>query len=449
MMTRALRASATLLAVVALVMAATSTPALAAKKDKKDKKAEVSTALVESLKGKQFRMADTKMAPTVTRIADAAGDQRTSSGLAAPDAPTHSDLVNVYVASTEMPRKLLDKMDKDFPRGTAGSWHGADAAWTDDSAVVFVAATMARKRPDGAGGQQLEVGLDGDAAFPVQVNSAGDSLAGMERFSLSGIFNNGVWSSGTTDISGREPGGEIDWYNTVSGVFGFYDPKRATYYAVIPRTADAQSVSVAVRTSTEAGAVVDRLQAPGGGTFIDLRKPAAGLSKKSGLSPLTCRALETFSAETADDQLVDPSATLIRYTAGMDALATAEEVDQIMAPAFEAVGAIPLLVSAVGSDEAPLQVDGELARADGGTLNAVRLTLEVPAGQWSFAPAEGAQVTLPNGEALLDHRSLTGASGVLTGEGLDGVVAGDPSCGQDGLELASDSVAGAEVDLAE
>jgi hypothetical protein len=327
MTTRAMRATAPLLVAVALTLSAVATPALAAKKDKDQKQAEAPPGLVELIKGKKFRMADTKMAPTVVRIADAASDQWTNEGVPAPDAPAYSDLLNVYVASAEMPSKLLDKMDRDFPKGTGGSFYGADADWKNDSAAVFIAARMAKKRPAGALGQQLEIGLDGVAAFPMQVGSGDDSLAGLERFSLSGIFNNGVWSSGSTDVSGREPGGQIEWYNTDSGVFGFYDPKRATYYAIVPPSATAESVSVAVRTSTEVGEVVDRLELPGGGTFIDMQKPSGGLSAKAGLSPLTCRALETLSSVTADVELASPTSTLIRYTAGMDALAPAAVVD--------------------------------------------------------------------------------------------------------------------------
>jgi hypothetical protein len=250
----------------------------------------------------------------------------------------------------------------------------------------------------------------------------------VERFSLSGIFNNGAWTSGTTDVSGRQPGGDIEWYNATSGNFGFYDARRATFYVILPRARDAQHVTVALRTSTDAGEVIDRLELPDGGSFVEVAGPSGGFSAGSGLDPLSCRALETFSGASTDPSPLDPDATLIRYTVGMrsgDAAAIAD----VMTPAIEAAGPMPVLVTEVGADEEevePLEVEGELAVVPGG--QAVTLTMEVPAGRWSFTPTEDAQIKLPNGQPLIDHGSLTGSAGVLTGPGLDGLVAGDPAC---------------------
>lgn len=426
----ALRGITSLLLTGALVMTAAAHPVLGAKADKKkDKKQDPEpSAVIEVLKGDKYRMASTKMADRVVRIEDGIEDQVTTTGDPVVGAPGHSDIVAVYVAATEMPKKLLTKMAKDFPAGTAGSFYGNDAAWSAKKNAIFVAAKLADKRPVGAPGQQLEIAIDGDAATPVQVASAGDPLAGVERFSLSGIFNNGSWSSGTTDVSGREPGGEIDWYNATSGNFGFYDPKRATYYVVLPRPKDAQSVTVALRTSTAAGEVIDRLELPDGGSFVSLGNPSGGFSAKAGLDPLGCRALETYSGASTDPAPLDSEATLIRYTAGTGT-SDPSIAAELLAPALEAAGTIPMLLTEVGSDPEevePLEVDGEFAVAPGG--DAVTLTMEVPPGRWSFEPAEGAQIELPNGEPLIDHASLTGSAGILTGPGLDGVVAGDPTC---------------------
>ncbi len=429
MTTQLMRVTTSLLIAASLVLTAAAGPALAAKADKKkkDRDEPQPSAVIEVLNGDTFRMANSKMAKSVVRIEDGVGDQVTSVGESVMGAPGHSDVVAVYVAPIKVTSKLLGKMAKDFPRGTVGSFYGNDAGWGRADPAVFIAATLAEKRPADAPGQQLEVRLDGDAASPMQVATAGDPLGGVERFSLSGIFNNGSWTSGTTDVSGREPGGGIEWYNADSGNFGYYDAKRATYYVIVPRPKDVRSVSVALRTSTDGGEIIDDLVLPDGGTFIDLEGPSGSFSAKAGLGPLSCRALETFSSESSDPTPSDPDATLIRYTTGV-ASADVEAAAELMAPAIEAVGTVPLLVTEVGSSEEaePLEVDGELAAAPGG--NAVTLTFEVPAGQWTFTPAEGAQVVLPDGEALIDHGSLTGSAGVLTGPGLDGVVAGDPTC---------------------
>jgi hypothetical protein len=443
MTTRAMRATTSLLLSAVLILTAAAAPALAAKKDKGNKKPPEPTAVIETLKGVKYRMANSKMAPRVTRIADVTVDQVTNDGEPAIDAPEHSDLVAVYVAPIKMPAKLLGKMASDFPRGVPGSFFGCDADWVMDDRAVFVAAEMAAKRPSGAGWQQLEVGLDGSRAQPVQVATLGDGLAGIERFSLSGIFSNGAWGTGSTDVSGREPGADIELYNTSSGVFGLYDPKQATYYLVMPSSKAVESVTVAVRTGTDAGEVIDRLELPGGGILADLSDPGAGFSKGAGVEALSCRALETFSAESGEVTLVDPGATLIRYTAGMDVSADAASAAQLLAAAADAVGPIPMLLTAVGSDAEPLAIDGELSMTP--TMDVLTLIMEVPAGQWRFEPAEGAQLETPSGERLIDHGSLTGSAGVLTGPGLDGVVAGDPTCGRSDAELVSDEGTGAEA----
>jgi hypothetical protein len=389
--------------------------------------AEAAPDPVGNIRGARYKIADAKIANRLTRFDDAAGDQRTNEGEPAPDAPGHSDLRRVFVATGTMPRKLLNKMAREYPPGTVGAWYGTAASWDIRDPLIVVAAEIARRRPPSAAGQQIQIGIDGSDAAAMEVAAGSDDIAGLSRFSLSGVFNNGAWASGTTDVSGYVPGEDFEWYTADDGVWGYYDQRKKTWYTVLPRPEDAQRITVAIRTSTNQGEVVDRLELPGGGVFIDLDQPTGGLDLKGDLPPLGCRALETFSDASTDPVPTDPDATLIRYTAGAGPDVRPNVARRLMAPAEEALGPLPMVLSAVGSDDPPIEVQGLLEAVPG--TEAVRLTMEVPEGQWTFAPAEGAQVALPNGEALIDHRSLTGQSGVVTGFGLDGVVIGDPTCG--------------------
>ena len=436
---RAIRATTALVLILTLLLSLAAAPALGQdkKKNKKKKEEAAPALLIGTVNGLRYRMADTKMADRVTRIVDAAGDQHTNEGVPAPDAPEHTDVVTVHVASTKMPSKLLRKMAKDYPQGAAGSFYGPAAGWVSSDPAIFVAAQLGKKRPGDALGQQLQVGIDGADGAPMEVGAMSDDVAGLAEFTLGGIFNDGSWSSGNTDVRDHVPGDSFDWYDRESGAFGFYDNRKATWFALIPRPRDAQRITVAVRSSTEAGEVVDRLELPGGGHFIDLKGATGGLDAKAGLEPLSCRALETYSGTSSDPAPLDPEATLIRYTAGVRPDHDPAAAEQLMAAATAAAGTIPMLLTAVGSDADPIEVDGVLEPSR--DINAVNLTMEVPEGQWTFEPAEGAQVELPNGERLIDHRTLTGRTGVLTGPGLDGIVAGDPSCGLDDLEFLDDA----------
>ncbi len=410
-----------------LLLSAAAAPTLAAKKDKAEEPAGPPPP-IESAKGDKYRMASTKMADRVTRFADAPGDVAFADGTAATAAPEWSDIQAVTVAATEMPAKLLTKMARDYPIGVSGAFYGADAAWQKGDAGVFVAVEMAAKLPPGVEGQQVEIGLGGPGASPLQVGSLLDTRAGVERFSLSGVFSNGAFATGTTDVSGHQPGDAIEYYNTESGVFGFYSPKRATWYLIMPRDKETDSVVVSVRSSTEVGEVVDRLELPGGGHFVDLADATGGWDRKVGLPPLECRSLETFSAASGVT-LSAPDATLIRYAAGTLAGADAEDEAALLQPAIDAVGSIPVTLIPSDEDADPIAVDGELAVAPEGT--AVSLTFEAPAGAWTFTLDDDA-LTTPAGERIVDHVSLTGAAGVRTGSGLDGLVAGDASCATGG-----------------
>jgi hypothetical protein len=441
MKTPAVRAAASLLLALVIAGAAT-TSALAAKQDNDEKER---PGPIEVVNGAKYRMAQTRMAERVIRLDDAAGDVVFADGSPATGAPEWSDVAAVYVAATSMPRKLQAKMAKDFPPGVSGAFYGNQATWTSGDEAIFVAVEMADRLPADIAGQQVEIGIGGDAATPVQAGTGLDTRAGVERFSLSGVFSNGSFATGTTDISGRAPGDAIEYYNTESGVFGYYDAKRATWFLLVPAAADSDSVVVSVRSSTEVGEVLDRLELPAGGHFVSLADPTGGWGRKSGLPPLGCRSLETFSAATAAD-LSDPAGTRIRYTAGVghspdagavitqpdDAPASADDELALLGAAVDAAGTIPVVVTAVGSDQEPTVVQADLAVS--AKQDSVALTFEVPAGQWSFALAEGMELKTPAGEPIIDHASLTGAAGVSTGPGLDGFVAGDLSCAGDVTE---------------
>jgi hypothetical protein len=454
---RSARATISLALMSVLLLSLAAGPALAAKGDKGtkadrdtkgderakgDKKADADTlpAVIETIAGGTYKMAKAKVAKQLTRIADAPADQVFADGSPAAAAPGYSDIAAVYVAPIRIPRKLLAKMADDYPRGAVGAFYGTDAALTKDDRAVFVAVELADKRPGRSVVQQVEVGLDGEGASPVQVGSAGDTLAGVERFSLSGLFADGSESSGTTDVSGRRPGDAIEYYNARSSVFGLYDARRDSYQLVMPLPSDARAVAVTLRTLTDAGEVIDRLELPAGGHLISLSDPVGGLAAKGAATPLACRSLETFSGDSGVVELDDPTATLIRYTAGSAPPGaappgTAEDGHDLLAALDEYEGTIPVTMTRLDVDEEPFDIDAGLSIAP--ALGSFRLRMEVPAGQWAFAPAEGVELLTPWGESLIDHASLTGRAGVRTGGGLDGFVSGDPGCGRWDLGIAA------------
>jgi hypothetical protein len=426
------RAVGSVLLSVVLLATAPSGAALGAKKDKDKAKSQeppAPAAAVQSIKGSKYRMAKAKMANRVTRLADADGDLVGTDGSAVEGAPGWSDVAAVYVAPVRTPAKLLTKMAKDFPPGVPRSFYGADADWAKGDRAVFVAVEMAGKLPGDSDGQQVEIGLAGVDAMPVQAGTSLDRRAGVERFSLNGAFGDGLFGTGTTDVSGREPGGDIEYYNTASKVFGYYDNRSRTWYLLMPRTQDNDALRVSVRSATADGVVIDHLEVPGGGTFVDLDDPTGGWDESAGVPLIECRSLETYTAASGVE-LSSPDSSLVRYTAGMEPDGDPETIAAALGPAIERMGPVDVALSAVGTDEAPLIIPAELAVAP--RMNAVSLTFEAPAGQWRFELADDEALLTPAGEAIVDHVSLIGTAGLLTGPGLDGYVAGDLSCSDAG-----------------
>lgn len=385
-------------------------------------------APITTLKGADYRMADAKMANKVTRYVDPANDQMRLDGAPAPEAPAWTDIEAVYVAETRTPPKLQTKMTSDYPRGSAGAFYGKREQGYRER-VVFVAVKMARRLPASSLGQQVEIGFSGDAATPVQHGTDTVTWAGVERFTLAGLFSDGTYAVGATDVGGREPGLELaddEYYNARSGAFGYYRAKNSTWYVVVPRAEDTEAITVTVRSSTEEGSVLDRLDLPGGGHFIVLADPTGGYKPGSGSSPLTCRALETFSGEAGTVEGLDVDSNLIRYTAGLEPSADPARSAKLLGEALVEAGAVNVLLSTPGGEVEPMLVEGELTDAEEG--NAVRLTFEAPEGQWSFQLADELKPKTPAGERIIDHTSLTGPAGVQVGPGLDGFVAGNPAC---------------------
>jgi hypothetical protein len=399
------------------------------------------SVVIATIPGGRYKMARTKVASDVTRIVDAAGDQRTLDGSPASGAEPWTDIAAATVAPVKVPGKLVTRMFEDFPRGARGSYYGSDADWSKGDKAVFVAVELAAERPGGVV-QQVEVGLDGDRAGPSQAGGAADSRAGLERFSLSGTFSDGSESSGTTDVSGRLPGGAIEFYNASSGVFGFYEAKSQTYFLIMPLTSDATSVTVALRSVTADGEVIDRLALPGGGHFISLDDATGGWDAQAGSPPLACRSLEALPvpAEAAAGTATEPGVSRIRYAAGADPALDVAESRALLGALDDAGETITLsltpVVAAEGSDDDPdaganggtsrLTVDAAVSRAPG--LGAFTLTFDVPPGTWQVDVVDGEALVTPAGEALVDTSSLVGSGGLRTGEGLLGLVAGDPAC---------------------
>lgn len=403
-------------------------------------------AVIAIIPGGRYKMARTKVADDVTRIFDAAGDQGTLDGSPVSGAEPWTDIAAAYVAPVRVPGKLVTRMFEDFPRGARGSYYGSDADWSKGDKAVFVAIELAGERPSGGVVQQVEVGLDGDRAGPSQGGGAADPRAGLERFSLSGTFSDGSESSGTTDVSGRLPGGAIEYYNANSGVFGFYEAKSQTYFIIMPMTSDATSVTVALRSVTTDGEVIDRLEVPGGGHFISLEDATGGWDAEAGSPPLACRSLEALpvaaaaaaaaGAASGSDAATAPDTTRVRYAAGADPALDTLASRALLAALDDAGETITLALTPVRADEGSdagenggtgqLTVDAALARAPG--LGAFALTFDAPPGTWRIDVVDGEALVTPAGEALIDTGSLIGSGGLRTREGLLGLVAGDPTC---------------------
>jgi hypothetical protein len=419
-------------AILACVMMASAAQAAKSDRDRDSKPRagpEEPAGVISSVSGDRVRMAKARVAQRVARIGDPEADPLASDGTPVDDAPAYADLQAVYLAPIRVPSKLLARMDEDHPRGAADTFYGLDADWSSGDRALFVAIELADGRPPDAI-QQVEVGLDGDAAGPLTVGSAADTRAGVERFSLSGTFSDGSASSGTTDVSGRKTGEAIEYYNAPSGVFGFYDGGQRTYYLVMPLAADARSVAVTLRTMTDDGEVLDRLELPDGGRLVLIEDPSAGYVGQEDSGRLGCRSLETYRATAGIGPMSDRGATLIRYAAGADPSLPPAEAQALLRALDAYDGTVPVTLRPLGDEGEPLTTEARLSRAP--ALGAFTLTMEVPAGRWALTADE--DLRTPGGEALVDVRSLVGQGGVLIGDGPGGFVSGDATCARWQLE---------------
>jgi hypothetical protein len=428
----------------ALLTTAVGGPVMAAKGDRRNQRqrsAEESgpAAAVSTVKGDRYRIGKAKIAGKLTRIGDDEGDQRRTDGSAAPDAPGWTDIEAVSTAPFRFNLKMQRSVQNAFPRGSRDTFYGPDAHWSIGDTGRFVTVELAAKRPDDVASQLVEVGFDGSSAGPVQVGSGTDTRAGVESFTLAGRFTDGSEAAGTTDVRGRAPGDPISFYNARSGVFGVYDRGRGAYYLLVPQPRDARAIAVSVRSTTEQGEIIDRLDLPDGSHLVPLADPGLGFKASDAAMPLGCRAISTATAAPASDPAAPDgqAPTMIRYTAGVTIdPETGEPADaSAMLAALDGHDTVPIRVQRLDADAEPLDVEGRIALSP--ALGSFTLTLDVPPGTWSFAPTEEDALRTPAGEALIDHRTLTGRAGVRTGEGLVGFVSGDPDCGRWDLGAAT------------
>jgi hypothetical protein len=432
---RSLPALVSLALGAALLATTVSAPAMAAKGDrKKDRQQRAEepapAGVISTVRGDRYRIGRAKVATRLTRITDEESDQVTADGSPLPDAPAWTDIVTVTHAPFRFGEKMARSVKNAFPRGSNGTYYGPDADWSVGDRGRFVMVELAEPRPDDTISQLIEVGFDGNAAGPLQVGSSTDTRAGVEIFTLAGRFTDGSEAAGTTDVSGRAPGDQIAFYNARSGVFGL-DAGEGRYQFLLPEPGDATAITVSVRSTTDQGEVIDRLELPDGGHLVPLDDPGLGFKAADGALPLGCRSISTAAAApSSEDNGVDGEATtMISYRVGVGVDPdTGEPADAAQAfAALDGMDSVPLQAQRLDIEEEPVVVDGRLSLAP--ALGTLTLTIDVPPGTWSFAPVEPEALTTPAGEALIDHRTLTGRAGVRTGEGLVGFVSGDPDCG--------------------
>lgn len=432
---RSLPALVSLALGTALLATAVGGPVMGGKGDRKNRRQQqaeetLPAAAISTIKGDRYRIGGAKIANRLTRVADDEGDQLDATGVALADAPAWTDLASVSTAPFRFSRKMRRSVLNAFPRGTRDTFYGPDADWSVNDTGLFVLVELAEPRPDDVTSQVVEIGYDGGAAGPVRVGSGTDTRAGVQTFTLAGRFTDGSDAAGTTDVSGRAPGEPITFYNARSGIWGMYQGQ-GRYYFLLPEPRDARAVAVSLRSTTDQGEVIDRLELPGGGHLLPLDDPGLGFKAGDGAEPLACRAIATAAtAPTTADGAASEVTTMIHYTAGvgMDAETGAPADATAALAALDGLGSVPLRVQRLDEDAEPLDIEAPLSLAP--VLGAFTLTIDVPPGTWAFEPADADAFRTPAGEALIDHRTLSGRAGVRTGAGLVGFVSGDPGCGR-------------------
>ena len=268
---------------VALLATAVAVLRWAAKGDRKDQRRaagrepDVPAAAIGTVKGDRYRVGKAKVAGNLTRIRDAAGDQLTVDGATG----RRRTGMDGHLCRLDGAVPLLEEDAAQRPECLPARVQGC-VLWPRRRLVggrhwPLHHVELAEARPDDVISQLVEVGFDGATAGPVQVGSATDTRAGVEVFTLGGRFSDGSEVAGATDVSGRAPGDPIDFYNARSGVFGVYDRSKKIYNILLPVPRDARSVTVSLRSTTDQGDIIDRLELPGGGHLVPLERPGSRL----------------------------------------------------------------------------------------------------------------------------------------------------------------------------
>ncbi len=265
------------LLLTAILSALVTAPALAAKKDKPEEPAGPPPP-IESIKGDEYRMAKRKMADRVTRLADAGGDPALRRRHPRGRAPPWSDISAVYVAPSRMPSKLRTKMAIDFPPGVARAFYGDEADWKTDDRLLRGCqdgreAAGGRRRAAGGGRPRRQRGRppcrSGRSSTPASGSSASSSAASSATVRTR--------PAPPTSVT-AQPGASHRVLQHRLGCLRFLRSPSARPGTCSCPVRDTDLPSRQRAQQHRGRPVIDRLELPGGGHFIDLPTPpvAAG-----------------------------------------------------------------------------------------------------------------------------------------------------------------------------
>lgn len=377
---------------------------------------------LESVKGNKLRIAKARAAKEWARFKDPVGDQITLAGGELTGAEPWTDLTEVNVVRAGAATKMLRVLGEDYPPGTVGGYYGADADWQSGQDAFYIIARLDAKIPtDLDADLQLIVTFDGPDGVPLDAGGLLGPYMGAQTFSLSGPFPGRGWETGTTNLAEWDGTSPIPFFNGPSQDLGYYDFKSGSILHVARVPKGAASATVTLRAAGPNGDIFDEIRLPSGGRFIGLDSPDWGLNLKKGGVPLVCRSVATFSAGSEGAEDVEPGMSVIRYTVAWPA---GEPIGNELAALGDTV---ELALTSVGTEGAPENIQAVVA-VDAASDSAT-FSVQVPDGQWLLGATETTPLQTAGGQALVDLRPLTGIAGLRTAPGLDGFVAGDPTCG--------------------